>query len=193
MKELRFLEIENGKYNLIKLKNDLIEKFKKNIRIKKADKDYYDYEKNRFYGLKDVRNLFNQNDDDDNYEGIECLFYEGDVNELIESCALIEDEDEINYLIDYLEIIFNKTVEITFNGSPFKSLISDIRSILPKDGCKKIKEHLKYIRELRKSTTLEIKNIKNELIKIKNKRTNRNKKKVRDYYQENKFHGVKDI
>ena len=193
MKELRFWEIENGKYNLIKLKNDLIEKFKKNIRIKKADKDYYDYEKNRFYGLKDVRNLFNQNDDDDNYEGIECLFYEGDVNELIESCALIEDEDEINYLIDYLEIIFNKTVEITFNGSPFKSLISDIRSILPKDGCKKIKERLKYIRELRKSTTLEIKNIKNELIKIKNKRTNRNKKKVRDYYQENKFHGVKDI
>ena len=34
MKELTFLQIENGKNNLIKLKNDLIEKFKKNIRIK---------------------------------------------------------------------------------------------------------------------------------------------------------------
>ena len=47
-------------------------------------------------------------------------------------------------------------------------------------------------RELRKSTTLEIKNIKNELIKIK-KRINRNKKEVKDYYQENKFYGAKDI
>ena len=140
MKELTFLQIENGKNNLIKLKNDLIERFKKNDGRKKADRDYYDYEKNKFYGLKDIRNLFNQNDDDDNYEGIECLFYEGDVNEITESCELIEDEDEINDLIDYLEIIFNKTVEITFNESPFKSLISDIRSILPKDGCKKIKK-----------------------------------------------------
>ena len=40
---------------------------------------------------------------------------------------------------------------------------------------------------------MEIKNIKNELIKTKNKRINRNKKEVRDYYQENKFYGVKDI
>ena len=31
------------------------------------------------------------------------------------------------------------------------------------------------------------------MIKIKNKRINRNKKKVRDYYQENKLYGVKDI
>ena len=44
MKELTFLQIEHGKNNLIKLKNDLIEKFKKNIRIKKADRDYYEYE-----------------------------------------------------------------------------------------------------------------------------------------------------
>ena len=49
MKELIFLQIENGKNNLIKLKNDLIEKFQKNIRIKKADRDYYDYVKNKFH------------------------------------------------------------------------------------------------------------------------------------------------
>ena len=183
MKELTFLQIENGKNNLIKLKNNLIEKFKKNIRIKKADRGYYEYE------VKDVRNLFNQNDDDDdddddddNYEGTEYLFDEGDVNELIESCELIEDGDEINDLIDYLEIIFNKTVEITFNESPFKSLTSDIRSILRMDGCKKLEKRLKNIRELRKSTTLEIKNIKNDLIKMKNKRINRNKKEIKDYY-----------
>ena len=79
------------------------------------------------------------------------MFDEGDVNqlieEIIESCELIEDEDEINDLIDYLEIIFNKTVEITFNESSFKSLISDIRSILPKDGCKKFKKKILNILE----------------------------------------------
>ena len=186
MKELTFLQVENGKNNLIKLKNGLIERFKKNDRRQKADRDYNEYEENKFYGLKDVRDLLNQHDDDDddNYEGIEYLFDKGDVNQLIEEiieiCELIEDEDEINDLIDYLEITFNKTVEIKFNESPFKSLISDIRSILPKDGCKKLKKYLKYIRELRKSTTLEIKIITNELIKIKSKRINRNKKEVRD-------------
>ena len=113
------------------------------------------------------------------------------IKEINESCESIEDQEDINKLNDYLEIILNKTVEITFNESPFKSLISDIRSTLPKDGCKKLKKNLKYIRELRKSTSLEIENIKNELIEIKNKRINRNNKEVKDYYQENKFYGVK--
>ena len=115
------------------------------------------------------------------------------IKEIIESCELIEDQEDIDKLNEYLEIIFNKTVKTTFNESPFKSLISDIRSILTKDGYRELKKCLKYIRELRKSTTLEIKNIKNELIKIKNKRLNRNKKEVRDCYQENKFYGVKHI
>ena len=121
------------------------------------------------------------------------------IKEIIESFEDQEDQESIEDQEDiiksnyYLEIVLNKTVEITFNESPFKSLISDIRSILPKDGCKKNKNHLEYIRELRKSTTLEIKNIKNKSIKIKNKRINRNKKEVRDYYQEIKFYGVKDI
>ena len=71
IKELTFLQIENDKNNLIKLKNDLIERFKKNDRRNKADRDYYEYEENKFYGLKDIRYLFNENDDDDNYEEIE--------------------------------------------------------------------------------------------------------------------------
>ena len=125
------MEIENGKNNLIKLNNDLIERFKKNYRGKKADRDYYEYEENTFHGLKDVRNLFSQNNDNDNYERIEYLFDESYVNqlneEIIESCELIEDEGEINDFIDYSEIIFNKSIEITSNESPFKSLISDIK------------------------------------------------------------------
>ena len=39
MKELTFLQMENAKNNLITLKNYLIERFKKNDRRKKADKD----------------------------------------------------------------------------------------------------------------------------------------------------------
>ena len=85
MRELTFLLLENGKNNLIKLKNDLIERFKKNDRRQKADRAYYESEDNTFYGLKDARNLFDQNDDDDNnYEGTEYLLDEGDVNQLIE-------------------------------------------------------------------------------------------------------------
>ena len=42
MKELTFLQIENGKNNLRKLKNDLIERLKKNDRRKKAEKEYYE-------------------------------------------------------------------------------------------------------------------------------------------------------
>ena len=49
------------------------------------------------------------------------------IKEIIESCESIEGQEDINNLNDYLEIIFNKTVKITFNESPFKSLVSDIR------------------------------------------------------------------
>ena len=76
IKQLTSLQIENCKNNLIRVKNDLIEKFKKNNRTKKAGNGYYEYEKNTFYGLKDVRYLFDQNDDDDIYEGIEYLLNE---------------------------------------------------------------------------------------------------------------------
>ena len=98
MKELTFLQIKNGKNNIIKLKNDLIERFKKNDRRKKVDRDYYEYEENKFHRLKDVRNLFNQNDDDDddNYEGIEYLLDESIMNyfeyEEINCFGLVNDE-----------------------------------------------------------------------------------------------------
>ena len=49
MKELTFLQIENSKNNLIKLKNDSMERFKKNDKRKKADKEYYEYEENKSY------------------------------------------------------------------------------------------------------------------------------------------------
>ena len=50
-------------------------KDKKNNRTKKADREYYEYEDNTFYGLKDITNLFNKNDDNDEiYDEIKFLF-----------------------------------------------------------------------------------------------------------------------
>ena len=109
MKELTILQTENGKNNLIKLKNDLIKKFKKNIRIKKGDRDYYEYEYNKFHGLKDVRNLFDQNDgDNDIYEGIEYLFSENDleyeeIKEYANNIYEIIGQEEINYEHEHTE------------------------------------------------------------------------------------------
>ena len=40
-------------------------KNKKINRNKKKDREYYEYEENKFYDLKDVGNLFNDDDDDD--------------------------------------------------------------------------------------------------------------------------------
>ena len=98
MKELTSLQTEKFKNNLIKVKNDLIEKVKKINRTKKADREYYEYEENKFYGLKDIIYLFDRNEDDDDiYEGIEYFFNENGLDK-----------------------------------SPFKSIISDIRSILPR-------------------------------------------------------------
>ena len=43
---------------------------------------------------------------------------------------------------DELFSTLKKNVTKTYNESPFKSIIFDIRSILPKKGCKKIKKGL---------------------------------------------------
>ena len=116
MKELTFLQRENGKNNLMKLKNDLIERFKKNDRnYYDRDGDYYEYEENKFHGLKDVRNLFNQNDDDDdNYEGIEYLFDESIMNYFSKLKYL--ENDEIKKLLPVkpkkklIECVINKGI-----------------------------------------------------------------------------------
>ena len=120
MKELTSLQIENFKNDLIKKKDDLIKKFKKNDRTKKADKEYYDYEDNKFYELKDVRNLFNQNDDDDDdiCEEIEYLFNENgleyeEIKKLMSVKVnkeyvrviyqVVKQEEVVNYDVNYYE------------------------------------------------------------------------------------------
>ena len=92
-----------------------------------------------------------------------------------------------------------KKDKITYNESPFKSIIADIRSELSKKGYKLIKNGLKYAGEMKELTNSQVKSFKENLIKfkndliMKNKVNNRIKKDFDGYYGKNKFKGVKDI
>ena len=80
--------------------------------------------------------------------------------------------------------MFNKN---GIDESSFKSIILDIRSILPKKGHKTIKKGLKYTEEMKELTSLQIGKFKNALIKVKNdlieklKKINRTKKADGEY------------
>ena len=63
---------------------------------------------------------------------------------------------------DELFKVLKKNVK-KHNESPFKSIIFDIRSILPKKGYKK-KKVLEYVEEMKELTFLQIENGKNNLI-----------------------------
>ena len=77
----------------------------------------------------------------------------------------------------------------TYNESPFKSIILDIRSILPEKECEKMKKGLEYVEEMKELTFLQIENGKNNLIKLNNdlierlKQNIRTKKADREYYE----------
>ena len=72
-----------------------------------------------------------------------------------------------------------------YDESPFKSIILDIRSILPKKGQKTIKKGLKYIEEIKEFTSLQTENDKNDLIRLRNDL-------IEKFKKNNKFHGLKD-
>ena len=86
-----------------------------------------------------------------------------------------------------------KADKITYNESPFKSIIVDIRYNLLKRGHKFIKNGLKYAEEMKELTHLQVKSFKENLIKFKNdlikknKINNRVKKDSNNYYERNKF------
>ena len=73
MKELTNSQVKSFKENLIKFKNDLIMKNKINNRIKKDFDGYYG--KNKFKGVKDIRYLFNE-EEESAHEDIRYLFNE---------------------------------------------------------------------------------------------------------------------
>ena len=84
--------------------------------------------------------------------------------------------------------ILKRKDKITYNDSPFKSIIVDIRSNLPKRGYKLIKNGLKNSEEIKELTNSQVKRFKENLIKLKNdlfmknKINNRIKKDFDGYY-----------
>ena len=78
------------------------------------------------------------------------------------------------------------------NESPFKSIITDIRSNLSKGGQKLIKNGLKYAEEMKDLTYLQVKSFKDKLIKFNNDLIKKNKiKRNFDYYYEK--HKIKAV
>ena len=94
--------------------------------------------------------------------------------------------------------ILKRKYKIIYNESPFKSIITDIRSNLSKRGHKLIKNGLKHDEEMKELTNVQVKSFKENLIKskndliMKNKINNRIKKDFDGYYGK-KLKGVKDI
>ena len=95
--------------------------------------------------------------------------------------------------------ILKRKDKIIYNESPFRSIITDIRSNLSNRGHKLIKNGLKYAEEIKELTNLQVKSFKENLIKfkndliMKNRINNRIKKDFDGYYGKIKFKGVKDI
>ena len=75
----------------------------------------------------------------------------------------LEKDLEINEIFD----ILNEHYDEVYEESPLKPLVFDIRSILPKKGFKELQEYLNYVEEKKELTSLEMKNLKNDLIKKK--------------------------
>ena len=154
MKELTYVQIEKFKIYLIKVKNDLIEKFKK-----KEDKE------NKFYGLKDIRYLFDQNDDDDEiYEEIEYLFSENDLEyeEIKEYANDIYErikQEEVSYEYKYIkQDNYGKTKpcltdnkQIIREEKKTKKCLIDYEYIIVEEGLNAVKLKIKMILDMKKS------------------------------------------
>ena len=100
---------------------------------------------------------------------------------------------------ELFRILKKKKDKITYNESPFKSIIANFRSELSKKGYKLIKNGPKYPEEMKESINPQVKSFKENLIKfkndliMKNKINNRINNDFDGYYGKNKFKGVKDI
>ena len=139
MKKLSESQVKNIKEKLIRFQNDLIRK----NRIKK-DNDIYNawyYGSITYNGIKDIRYLFNEDEDED-IKDISYLFNEN------------EDVDEDNDVDED---------KITCKESLFKSIIADIRNKLSKNGNNLIKKGLYYVEKIKSLGSAEIKDIKEKL------------------------------
>ena len=100
--------------------------------------------------------------------------------------------------LNYLGFL-KKEDKITYKESPFKSIIAVIRNKLSKNENKMIKKGLYSLEKMKRLTELQVKHIKEKLIKIKNELIRKYRiKKDNDiynawYYGSITYNGIKDI
>ena len=101
----------------------------------------------------------------------------------------------IRYLFNKEDESAHEDIRYLFNESPFKSIITDIRSNLSKRGHKLIKNGLKYAAEMKDLTYLQVNSFKEKLIIFNNDliKKNKFKKDFDDYYEKHKIEAVKDV
>ena len=164
MKELTNLQVKRFKENLIKFKNDLIEKNKFNSRIKKDFNNYYGRNKSKY--ANDITYLFNEKEDESAHEDIKYLFNE---------------EDEFLYESPFKSII-----------AYIRSNLSKRRHKMIKNDIKYAEEMNDLTYSHAKCFKEKLNKFNNDLIN-KNRTNNRVKKNSNNCYERNKFKGVKDI
>ena len=203
MKKLTESQVKNIKEKLIKSQNELIRK----NRIKKDNTWYYG--SITYNGIKDIRYLSNEDQDED-IKDIRYVFNEEDIYNGINDIKYLfnENEDKIthNSNIKYkgikdMRYLFNENEDkITHNSnircllnenedkeSPFKSIVEDI------------KRGLYYVEKMNNLSTLDIKSIKEKSMKFKNElfknnnNNNNNKIKKRSFKDLNEYKRIKDI
>ena len=106
-----------------------------------------------------------------------------------------KDVKDIRYLFNEEDESAHEDIRYLLNESSFKSIITDIRSNLPKRGHKLIKNGLKYAEEMKDLTYSQVKSFKEKLIKFNNDliKKNKIKKDFDDYYEKHKIKAVKDV
>ena len=169
LESLTSSEIKNIKEKLIKFKNERIRKNRINNKIKK---DLDDYNGNTKYkAIKDIRYLFNE---EDIYNGINDIKYLFNENEDYYEDKMTHKESPCKSIIEDIkrDTCYAEKIKITHKESPFKSIIEDI------------KRGLYYVEKINNLSTLDIKNIKEKLVKFKNELFNNDNN---NYYNNNKI------
>ena len=102
---------------------------------------------------------------------------------------------DTRYLFNEEDDSAHEDIRYLFNESPFKSVITYIRSNLSKIGHYLIKNGLKYAEETKDLTYSQVKRFKEKLIKFNNDLIKKNKieKDFYDYYEKHKIKAVKEV
>ena len=102
---------------------------------------------------------------------------------------------DMRYLFSEEDNFAHEDIRYLFDESPFKSIIADIRSNLPKRGHKLIKIDLRYVEEMKDLTYSQIKSFREKLIRfnIDLIKKNKVKKDFDQYYEKHKIKTVKDV